>query len=200
MLVIDLEAWPTTGNPQAVSATVGRLSELAARLRTHGFDEQIGIYGLPPIRDYWRAIQPPNNPQFLAWQTENDALKPLVDSEDALFPSLYTFYADQEGWESYARANVAEARRLANGKPVYAFISMTYHDSNRTLGGHLIPQDYWRRQLQVLNQIADGVVIWGGYTLDWDEQAGWWLATTDFLHNNSRICSYPTSPTNILAR
>jgi len=95
----------------------------------------------------------------MAWQAANDVVAPLVDSVDALFPSLYTFYDDQKRLGDIRAANVAEARRLAKGKPVYAFISMTYHDSSPTLAGQLIPRDYWQRQLRVLNQVADGVVI-----------------------------------------
>jgi hypothetical protein len=201
MLIVDLEDWPVQGDRTEVNATVARLSALTTRLRTGGFTQPIGIYGLPPIIDYWRAVQPSNSQQFMAWQAANDVVAPLVDSVDALFPSLYTFYDDQNGWETYARANVAEARRFAKGKPVYAFISMTYHNSSPTLGGQLIPQDYWQRQLRVLSQVADGVVIWGGYTLNWDEEAGWWLATKDFLQTNLRVCKkQPDSPTNLTVK
>jgi hypothetical protein len=201
MLIVDLEAWPTEGDRTAVNATVARLAALATRIRAGGFTQPIGIYGLPPIIDYWRAVQPRNSQQFMAWQAANDVVAPLVDSVDALFPSLYTFYDDQNGWETYARANVAEARRLAKGKPVYAFILMVYHDSNPTLRGQLIPQDYWQRQLRVLSQVADGVVIWGGYKLNWDEEAGWWLATKDFLQANLGVCkNQPDSPTDLTVK
>src|ERR1700730_15129897 len=201
MLIVDLETWPQEGDRTEVNATVARLSALTTRIRTDGFTQPIGIYGLPPINDYWRAIQPSNSQQFMAWQAANDVLAPLVDSVDALFPSVYTFYDDQNRWETYARANVAEARRLAKGKPVYAFIWMQYHDSNPTLGGQLIPQDYWQRQLRVLSQIADGVVIWGGYKLNWDEEAGWWLATKDFLQTNLGVCKkQPDSPTDLTVK
>ena len=57
---------------------------------------------------------------------ENDQLRPLAGAVDILFPSLYTFYTDQGGWVRYAYAQIAEARRNANGKPVYVFYGQQY--------------------------------------------------------------------------
>lgn len=190
-LVVDLEAWPTSG-PLA-SSTASRLNALVERLRKGGVTEEIGFYGLPPIRDYWRAVKPANHDQYKVWQAANEVLTAVADKVDALFPSLYTFYDDQAGWEKYARANVAEARRLAKGKPVYPFIWMFYHESSATLGGKLIPEVYWRRQLEVLAEVADGVVVWGGYQSNWDENAAWWRATQSFM-NDHPVCKSEAAP------
>jgi hypothetical protein len=162
-----------------------------------GFQGPIGYYGVPPIRDYWRALDPPNSQPYRAWQSANDQLQPLANAVDALFPSLYTFYDDQDGWTQYAIANLSEARRLARGKPVYAFIWPQFHNSNPVLGLKLIPGEFWALQLQTIAQHADGVVIWGGWQVLWDENAEWWQATRQFLRTRPATCSTPNAPANV---
>jgi hypothetical protein len=72
-----------------------------------------------------------------------------------------------------------EARRY--GKPVYPFLWPTYHNSNKKLTGQLVPGDYWRMELELVHQYADGVVLWGGYKEKWDENAAWWRETQAWL-------------------
>jgi len=79
--------------------------------------------------------------------------------------------------------SVSEAKRY--NKSVYPFIWPYYHDSNTALKGQLISADFWRLQLETLNSLAvDGIVIWGGYKLPWDDQAPWWLETLSFINAN----------------
>jgi Hyaluronidase len=140
---------------------------------------RVGYYGLPPKRDYWRALRPADDPQYLVWQAENNGLKPIAEQADVLFPSLYAFYPDEVGWFRYATANIAEARRY--NKTLYPFLWPYYHDSS-ALKGQTLPPDYWRLQLETLKALAvDGIVIWGGYKLPWDEHAPWWLETLRFI-------------------
>ena len=103
-----------------------------------------------------------------SWKDRNKFFASLANHVDVVFPSLYTFYNDQAGWEQYATANIAEARKY--NKPVYAFIWPQYHGSNATIGGQHIAGDYWRKQLETVYQYADGVVIWAGWGWqnDWD--------------------------------
>jgi hypothetical protein len=144
---------------------------------------RIGYYAVVPKRDYWRAIRGAGDPKYREWQAVNDSLKPIAMQADVTFPSLYTFYADQGGWVKYAIANVSEAKRY--NKSVYPFIWPYYHDSNTALKGQLISADYWRLQLETLKSLAvDGIVIWGGYKLPWDDQAPWWLETLSFINAN----------------
>ena len=42
-------------------------------------------------------------------------------------------------------------------------------------------EDFWRRQLEVCREHADGLVLWGGFKQLWDEEADWWVATKSFL-------------------
>ena len=130
------------------------------------------------MRDYWTPVE--NNPaKMRAWAEANDALKGLASHVDVIYPSLYTFYDDPEGWKKFAKANLQEAKRY--GKPVYAFLWPMYHDSNKLLSGKPIPADVWRMQLETCLEYADGVVIWGGYKELWNEEAGWWKETKAFL-------------------
>ena len=197
VLAIDLEWWPVRGTPAQVRQSVNRYRELLALTRNAGYTGPIGFYAVPPVGDYWRAIRAENSTQYREWREENDAVADLAADVDVLFPSLYTFYDDPARWERYAIANIRESRRLAPGKPVYAFIWPQYHDSNSDLGLDWIPEEAWGRQLSVLAQHADGVVIWGGWNfsrrrpLNWNENAPWWRATREFLAQ-TRLCPIGT--------
>jgi hypothetical protein len=76
-----------------------------------------------------------------------------------LFPSVYTFYEDQEGWSKYAVQQIREARRIGGGSPVYIFLWEEYHPSVAKLAGTYLPPDYWRMELELARKYADGVVI-----------------------------------------
>lgn len=173
IVVLDVERWIWT------SGHVDRYVDLARRFNAISPQVDMGYYGTVPKRDYWRARKGGSDPEYLAWQRENERLRPIVAEVDALYPSLYTFYDYRPGWVEYAQANIRQARRLAAGRPVYAFLWFTYHDSNADLRGKAIPRKFWRLQLETLRSIADGVVIWGGGT--WDENAPWWVETRRFL-------------------
>lgn len=171
--VLDVERWIYL--PDATQ----RYVDLIRRMKTVSPGIRVGYYSVVPKRDYWRAKEGRNSPKYAEWQHENDQLQPLADKVDFLFPSLYTFYDYQPGWVAYAEENLREARRLANGKPVYAFLWPTYHESNAQLKGKLVPAEFWRLQLETVSRLADGVVIWGGGS--WDPGAPWWLETQTFL-------------------
>ena len=195
VLVLDQEDWPNQGTTAVVTASVSKYLTLLSLVRQVGIQAPVGYYGVPPITDYWRAIGLPSSQPYLAWQSENDLLQPVADAVDVLFPSLYTFYTDQTGWRRFAIANLSESRRLARGKPVYAFIWPQYHDANM----QLIPKQFWALELQTVAQYADGVVIWGGFQTLWDEQAGWWQATLQFLRTSPQVCSLPNAPNDLKA-
>ncbi len=173
IMILDVERWyPLPDAAQRYVGLVQRLKALSPGLKT-------GYYAVVPERDHWRAFEGPGSVTFRQWQQENDKLQAVADCADYLFPSLYTFYDDQQGWVAFAEANIMEARRLARGKPVYVFLWPTYHDFNAILKGKPIPPDFWRLELETARRLADGVVIWGG--AHWDPQAPWWQETMDFL-------------------
>ncbi|MEY8879033.1 MAG: hypothetical protein AB9M60_21160 [Leptothrix sp. (in: b-proteobacteria)] len=186
-LILDFEQFSTSGDPQAVNRSIGKLNEIAAAFRAAQPGLKIGHYGVLPVRDYWRSLsQDRRNGPFRDWQIQNDRLKQLEQHVDVLFPSLYTFYEDQEGWRKFAVSQICEARRISD-KPVIVFLWPEYHDSNQKVQGRFIPGDYWKMQLETAYRYADGIVIWGGYDIknrrphDWDEQAAWWQQTVAFM-------------------
>ena len=185
-VVLDIEHWPLAGAPSLVQDSLGKYLLVLERFRAAAPTLSVGYYGAPPLRDYWRAIKDPASPEYKAWMQENDGGRPLADAVDVLFPSLYTFYPDQAGWKKYAIAQIAEARRIGKGKPVYVFLWPQYHDSNRQIGGTYLPPDFWSLQLNTAREHADGIVIWGGWGTDnrpaqWDDKAPWWERTQAFM-------------------
>ena len=185
-VVIDIEHWPLKGESSVVQEGVSKYITVLQWFKEAAPGVAVGYYGAPPLRDYWRAIRPPTSKEWKSYSDDNDRLQPLARAVDILFPSLYTFYTDQGGWVRYAYGNIAEARRQANGKPVYVFLWPQYHESNRKLAGTYLPPDYWRLELETAKQYADGIILWGGWGSNnrparWDENASWWQVTKEFM-------------------
>lgn len=184
-VVIDIEHWLLVGDPSQVRASVSKYMTVLQWFKEAAPGLPVGYYGAPPIRDYWKSLKSPMSKEWASFAKENDQLRSLAESVDILFPSLYTYYTDRGGWVRYAYAQIAEARRLANGKPVYVFLWPQYHDSNPSLAWAHLPADFWRLQLQMAKQYADGIVIWGGWgpsgRVNWDENAAWWKVTKEFM-------------------
>lgn len=184
--VIDIEHWPLTGDPTQVQNSLSKYMTVLQWFKEAAPGLAVGYYGSPPVRDYWKSLSPSTSKEWASFAAENDRLKPLAGAVDILFPSLYTFYTDRGAWTRYAYAQIAEARRYGNGKPVYVFLWPQYHQSNPSLKGAYLPADYWRLQLQMAKQYADGIVIWGGWGNDnrpaqWNNNAAWWTVTKEFM-------------------
>lgn len=200
-VIIDIERWPLKGNPQDVKENVGKLVTILSWIKAEAPNIQVGAYGTVPLNDYWRAIRGPASKEHQAWQQDNDRLDELAAQLDALYPSLYTFYPDRQGWVTYAVAQLTEARRKANGKPVYAFLWPQYHESNAKLRLQPVEQDYWELQLNTVSQHADGLVIWGGWgdqgAEPWDEEDPWWQVTKRFMSRIGGVA--PSAPSSLSA-
>lgn len=186
-VVVDIEHWPLKGSPGIVQDSLRKYMTVLQWFRGAAPELSPGYYGVPPLRDYWRAIKNQTSQEYRSWKDENDKIHSLADAVDIFYPSLYTFYPDQDGWRKYAIAQIEEARRYGSGKPVYVFLWPQYHESNRILGGRYLPEDYWRLELETAKQYADGIVIWGGWDLKsnrqakWDDNAPWWTVTKEFM-------------------
>ncbi len=201
LVVLDIEYWLLNGSPDSVRDSLTKYMTMLDWFRAAAPGLSLGYYGAPPLGDYWRAIKDPSSQERRSWMEENDQIRSLAGAVDALFPSLYTFYPDQDGWKKYAIAQIEEARRYGGGKPVYVFLWPQYHDSNLILGGRYLPADYWLLELETAKEYADGIVIWGGWDLKmdkpmiWDDSAPWWKVTKEFM--KSRDQSPPTAPTGL---
>ena len=179
---LDIEDWPLQGVPTETRAeTIAKLIRLADIARVAAGETRIGFYGLMPGITYWPLVSRMlRKSEYQDWKETNEALEDLAPHVDAVFPSLYTFYDDLTGWQSYARQSLLEARRYS--KPVYAFLWPEFHDSNALLRGQLVPARFWRAELELCFELADGIVIWGGYQQTWKGDAPWWQETQLFIN------------------
>jgi hypothetical protein len=192
----DIENWlaPDSGDEQ-IEADVAKFLSVADIARSTAPDGKFGFYDVAPKRTYWGILLQKDRPDLLrAWRHMNDLSAPIAAKADFVLPSLYTFYNDPGGWETAAIAVLQDARRF--GKPVYPVLTFEFHNST-PLAGKQIPREFWRRELEVTRQYADGVVLWGGYREKWDEKADWWLETQEFLKT---LPPRPNSPTNLDVR
>ena len=175
---IDIENLPTSFKNSDLdkAESMIKLMSIIHAMKTERPTLNIGFYAILPEREYWHRTE--------EWKNRNDYYKPLAEFVDYVSPSLYTFYDDQLAWVQYAIENINEAKKY--NKPIYPFIWPQYHPSS-ALAGQLIPGDYWRLQLQTMQCAgADGVIIWGGWQIDWTssisetDHTNWWYQTLDF--------------------
>jgi hypothetical protein len=179
---LDIENWPLMGVPASVRAeNIAKLTLLVETARSAAPNLRIGFYGILPGITYWPLQR--HDDAYRDWLRVNRSLQGLAGHVDVAFPSLYTFYDDLEGWKQYARTTIAEARRF--GKPVYVFLWPEFHDSNPLLGGQHIPAAFWREELEFCADLADGIVLWGGWKQRWDEKSAWWHETEEFLRRRN---------------
>lgn len=156
-VVVDIESWEEgRWSQDAVQKYLQALSVMK-RVRPA---LKVGFYGVVPKRNYFGAIKSVDGNEHRRWLASNDVGQKIADSVDILFPSLYTFYPDEDRWMLFAQRQVQEAKRLAPHKPVIAFIWPRYHESNYLLGGRYIGKHFLYHQLDVLSKIADGVIVW----------------------------------------
>ena len=179
--VIDIEHWPVKGEPATVSRSVALYLNVLKSFQESTPDVKYGYYRIPPVPDYWNAIQDPSSSRYQEWEERNRRLDELADQVDVFFPSLYTFYQDRERWVRYAIANIEQTRKYNGDKPVYVFLWPQYHTYNEDIGGQFIDPEFWKIQLQTARKYADGIVIWTPSSLEWDDDAEWWKVTKAFM-------------------
>lgn len=184
--VIDIEKWSLYVNDTSKRADhLRKLISVIEGLRKVRLDMHFGYYGVVPERVYWPIVDSKRHNEELEWTRFNDmAQEDFASHVDALFPSLYTFYEDSEGWKLYAKEILQAARKFK--KPVYCYLWPQYHSSNKELKGTYIPTEYWRLELETCRQHSDGIVIWNNEPEKaWDPNAAWWKETLAFMaaHN-----------------
>lgn len=177
LTVLDVEAWLHLPEGEMLE----RYIYLTNMFRASYGNGLLGHYGVVPSWGYKAILKGRDSAVYRQWLSRNDRMYPLVDLVDVFCPSLYTYTSTKEDWLSFARETVAECRRLSPSKPIYPFIWPTYHPFAGSFSGTLLDRGYWRLQLETLYEVADGVVIWGGYKKYWDPIAEWWIETKDFI-------------------
>jgi hypothetical protein len=178
LVILDVEHWDLSDVGEAtLERNIDRYVSMLETFRHELPNVRLGLYGMLPIRSYWIPVG--GDPAKLRdWRLSNQRLRRLGDAVDVIFPSLYAFYDDIDGWLTYASANIAEARCYQ--KPVFAFIWPQYHKSRELIGGA-----FWRLQLETIFKHADGMVVWSPAKgkQRWNPDAPWWLQTVDFLES-----------------
>lgn len=216
-VIYDIEHWPldvrnsvttaadddiSAATRQVVDASMDKMIHIITTSRKVNPSVKYGYYSCVPLRDYWSPVK--NDPEMLKkWRAANDYLKPLADSLDVICPSLYAFYPDRDAWVKYAKANIEEAKRIANGKPVYAYLWPKYHNSNKSEGKKFIEGGFWKLQLEtVYNSGVDGIIIWDSPLVVnnpedkvWDPDREWWKETVIFLKRINAQQQTPDSET-----
>lgn len=125
----------------------------------------VGIYGPQPFRrDYWGLSGKDAQQIDGTHKTDAELWRHIDPAVDFCIASLYCFY-DRPASVFYMGANVEEnALRMArNGdKPLYAYLWLRYHNSNKKLGTREV-DDYLAESMAILPFFcgARGVVLWG---------------------------------------
>jgi hypothetical protein len=182
LTILDVEAWGTLPQGEMIERYIFLISQFRA---SYG-DGLLGHYGLIPSWGYKAILKGRDSAEYRQWLSQNDRLYALIDLVDVFCPSLYTYTPKREDWVLFARGTVAECRRLSPSKPVYPFIWPDYHAFAGSLSETPLDREYWRLQLETLNAVADGAIIWGGYKKFWDPEAEWWIETKDFIEKHTQ--------------
>ena len=125
----------------------------------------IGIYGPQPFkRDYWGVAGKDAKQIDGTHKTDADLWGHIHPSVDFIIASIYCFY-DKPGSIYYMASNVEEncLRIQEHGKkPLYAYLWMRYHNSNKKLGCREL-DDYLVEAMAVIPYFcgAEGAVLWG---------------------------------------
>ena len=176
-LVLDIEHWDIYANADQRQYLVDTANQF--KIADRGY--QVGYYGFIPQRDTFASLHR-WHPSFTNWQDRNTAVKPIADAVDALYPSLYTLYAEPQRWEEYAVQNILEARRIAPGKRIVPMLWPQYHTNCDRKALQYIDQDFWYRQLALCYRMCDGIIIWRGVDAQvWNWQFPWLATTKAFL-------------------
>ena len=199
-IVLDIENWPLEGD--AFADNLDKMAQVADIVHDQNPSVVLGYYRFLPRRDPNAAYAGPDSDAYRAWEEHNLAVAAvLAPRVDVLFPSLYTIHEGEDLWMTYAAENVRQARLVAAvrdpevaalgpgfARPVLPYVWPQYHpNGGRNLRGlEFIEGDVWLHQLELLHELADGIVVWGSgadYPWDpaWEREGGWWSATVTFL-------------------
>ena len=185
--VLDIEVWDPVREMDKLIAVAKTVRD---GIRAKGGRTKIGYYLLIPERNWLAPVQNSSR-RNSNWHANNSRLKRLANEVDVVFPSLYTVYDNQRDWLTYAKANLAEARKY--GKPVIPFIWPQIHDWNKVDGQKYMAASFWKTQLETVYSKADGLVIWGSIKPvrgqrgwdTWHSGMPWWEVTKSFTKANA---------------
>lgn len=179
-LILDIECYDFAADFEFAET---QLRNAISWVRQEFPDRRLCFYSNEmPKRDYWTPVnyeaQKPPHPEaeqrkqeLLEWKRWNDLFRSnrgasgkrqgpigLIDLCDMTTLGLYTFYPSQQKHRWYMEHNLREARRY--DKPIIVWLWTQYHDSNETLNGTYIGDDFLQMQLKLLAEWkVEGVVM-----------------------------------------
>lgn len=149
-----------------------------------------GFYGYPMRFFRWAPREAPRNVISYGDGTHagsafNDRLQWMWDAVDVITPSIYTPNVIVEPGEEVCRSQstaeeswefignmIAEARRVANGKPVLPFISKMYQMRGCRQWQDVDDEELFHQVFGPARLGADGAILWGGIN-NYQEFVGW---------------------------
>lgn len=184
-ILLDVECFDLAGD---FDVSVANLVRAVTRWKSANVVRQIGLYEIIPRRDFWSPVHlhittsvpsewsrpryASHTTAYAAWQRHNDRVaERLIDYVDFLCPSLYAFEKVYDKyWPRYALANIAEAKRVSEGKPVIPIHWPFRHGTREYVGVAA-----WKMMVEVIAESGvDGMIAYGpdGVALPtgWDEQ------------------------------
>lgn len=177
---IDIERWWSHSDDD-LDDRAAPAYEHVANIYDDALDagDKFGFYSTIPIR----SLNKISGDKRQDWEATNSRMFGVGEIVDMTFPSLYTLVDDFGRWPDYARANIDEAYRIAPGKPCYPFLWPQMHP-NADSAGDPVPAKEFRKQLDLVREECDGVVIWtlsNTKNIDFDNIPPWWNELTEFL-------------------
>jgi hypothetical protein len=185
-LIIDIERWSIySDNEDARGKSREKFLKVLESIRAARPGIKVGYYDVVPVMRYWPVVDVARKSEKRSWENLNKrAAEDFVPHVDAIFPSLYTLYGDQQGWKAYAEETLRVTKSF--GKPVYCFLWPKYQGGDRELTGKYLSAEYWNLELETCYKYADGIVIWNHEpNKEWDPNTEWWQQTLKFMKAHS---------------
>jgi hypothetical protein len=197
IIMFDHEAWlyDTQANRQT---TANKYIELYTKMKQRRPDLRIGWYMDPIRRDFWNATKLISHADYIAWQGKNNDLGAIMAPyTDVFMPSLYFFYTRNIATEAgninavgmYVERNITETQRIRRvygrlDSPIYPYLWWMKHNGSQELD-----IDVWElilRETLDTPTSADGAIIWGGWSLQWNESSLHWQSVKSRLTDKRR--------------
>ena len=195
-LALNVEHWGVDARyyPEGtVQLGLEKFGEIFDWMHDQRPDVRVGQAGLFP-NGQWPAPVPGGAAEA-AWKNANDRLASTVAKMDIMFGGVYQLDASVKSFVDFARAQQAEASRY--GKPRLPLIWPVYDGSfDGAVWRRPLSAEFWRLQLDVMHELADGAVVWGEWAR-FDEDLPWYTVMRDFTMHPDPLP--PPAPSSLTA-